>query len=508
MCGLIGIVAHSPVNQALYDGLTMLQHRGQDAAGIATCEDKRLFLCRDKGLVRDVFSSRRMVQLQGKMGIGHVRYPTRGDVTSAEAQPFYVNSPYGLTLAHNGQLTNGEMLKQELFRSGLRHMNTGSDSEVLLNVLADELQRAGGLRLGVREVFRAMKAVYQRCRGGYAAVAMIVGRGILAFRDPHGIRPLMIGKRRTRRGLEYAVASESIAIDILGFERERDLYPGEAVYISAEGQIHSYRYTDADCRLSPCLFEFVYLARPDSIMDGISVYKARMHMGETLAERMLRERSAPDVDVIIPVPDTSRTAALSLAYKLGVRYREGLVKNRYIPRTFIMPGQSVRQQSVRRKLNVIDMEFRDKNVLLVDDSIVRGTTSREIVQMARSAGARKVYLASAAPPICYPNFYGIDIPSRHDLIAHDRSPEQICQELGADRLIYQCLEELVEGVRRGNPGIERFDASCFDGNYVTGDIDLSEREQKSGRQIQLDWSDAGSVGSPADRASDLSIISV
>jgi amidophosphoribosyltransferase len=469
MCGIMGIVAKSRVNQALYDGLTVLQHRGQDAAGIVTCHEGRFYIRRSEGLVRDVFHTRHMVRLIGAMGIGHVRYPTAGGSSPAEAQPFYVNSPYGITLAHNGNLVNAEQLKQELFRENLRHINTDSDSEVLLNVFADELQRLGKFRVGPEDIFQAVRRLHERCHGAYAAVAMITGVGIVGFRDPHGIRPLIFGKRITELGDEYVIASESVAIDILGFKTIRDVEPGEAVFISSEGSLHTEQCADAPCH-TPCIFEYVYLARPDSIIDRISVHKARLRMGEMLARKLNRLWPSHDIDVVIPIPDTSRTAALQLANELGLKYREGFIKNRYIPRTFIMPGQKLRKNSVRQKLNAIDLEFRGRNVLLVDDSIVRGTTSRQIIQMAREAGASKVYFASAAPPVRYPNVYGIDIPSEHELIAHHRTEEEIAKILGADGLIYQDLEDLIEAARKGNPALTQFDTSCFSGQYVTGDV--------------------------------------
>ncbi len=469
MCGIVGIVAHSPVNQELYEALTVLQHRGQDAAGIVTYEGGRFYLRKDKGLVRDVFQAEHMQHLRGTMGIGHVRYPTAGGGNSAEAQPFYVNSPYGITLGHNGNLTNAEQLKQELFLQDQRHINTDSDSEILLNVFAHELQRLGKLRLDVDDVFDAVAEVHRRCRGAYAVVAMITGFGVLGFRDPYGIRPAVIGRRDSPRGPEYIVASESVALDVLGFERLRDIEPGEAVFIEKDGRLHSRQCAEHGFR-APCIFEYVYFARPDSVIDGISVYQARLRMGEKLAEKILRTDPAHDIDVVIPIPDTSRTAALELANRLGVKYREGFIKNRYIGRTFIMPGQQLRQKSVRRKLNPIDVEFKGKNVLLVDDSIVRGTTSRQIIQMARDAGARKVFFASASPPVRYPYVYGIDMPQASELIAHGRSEQEVRKLLGADRLIYQNLDDLVEAVRSGNPAIRCFETSCFSGRYVTGDI--------------------------------------
>lgn len=470
MCGIIGIVGKSRVNQALYDGLTMLQHRGQDAAGIVTCDNDRLFLRKNNGLVRDVFQTRHMLNLRGNMGIGHVRYPTAGCESSAEAQPFYVNSPYGITLAHNGNLTNADALKKDLFREELRHINTDSDSEVLLNVFAHELHKLNKLQINHKDIFQAVQAVHQRCRGGYAAVAMITCVGIVAFRDPYGIRPVVFGKRETKAGTEYMVASESVAIDVLGFELVRDIAPGEAIFIDANGKFYNQQCADNPI-YAPCIFEQVYMARPDSIMDKISVYKARLRMGKTLAKKILRLYPKHDIDVVIPIPDTSRTAAVQLAYHLGLKYREGFVKNRYIPRTFIMPGQQMRKKSVRQKLNAINLEFKNKNVLLIDDSIVRGTTCKQIIQMARDAGANKVYFASAAPPVRYPNVYGIDMPSVNELLAHNRTTEEIAELIGADWLVYQDLEDLIACARKGNKTLKQFDTSCFSGDYVTGDID-------------------------------------
>ena len=476
MCGVIGIVAHSPVNQALFDGLTVLQHRGQDAAGIVTCAGNRLYLRKDNGLVRDVFRTRHMRRLIGNMGIGHVRYPTAGsDADPAESQPFYVNSPFGITLAHNGNLTNAEQLARELFRTDLRHINTDSDSEILLNVFAHELQALGKLTIDKQDIFTAVRAVHKRVRGAYAVVAMITGYGIVAFRDPHGIRPLVYGSRASA-GMakqEAMVASESVAMDALGFELQRDVAPGEALFINAEGEVFTQQCADQTDHI-PCIFEYVYLARPDSILDGVSVHKARLRMGDNLAARIQREWSAEQVesiDVVIPIPESSRAAALQVAWHLGVKYREGFVKNRYIARTFIMPGQAVRKKSVRQKLNAIDLEFQDKNVLLVDDSIVRGTTSEQIVQMAREAGARKVFVASAAPPVRHPNVYGIDMPAVTELVAHNRSVAEIAKAIGADDLIFQDLTDLEQAVGKGNPHLQYFDASCFSGEYVTGDID-------------------------------------
>jgi len=478
MCGIVGMVAHSPVNQALYEALTVLQHRGQDAAGIVTYEGGRFYLRKDRGLVRDVFQAEHMQHLAGTMGIGHVRYPTAGCTSSAEAQPFYVNSPYGITLSHNGNLTNAEFLKQELFLQDQRHINTDSDSEVLLNVFAHELQRLGKLRLDVGDVFDAVAEVHRRCRGAYAVTAMITGFGVLGFRDPYGIRPMVIGIREAPEGPEYIIASESVALDVLGFDKLRDIRPGEAVFIEKDGRLHSRQCVEP-VKHAPCIFEFVYFARPDSVIDGISVYKARLQMGEKLAEKILHLNPDHDIDVVIPIPDTSRTAALELANRLGVKYREGFMKNRYIGRTFIMPGQQLRQRSVRRKLNPIDVEFKGRNVLLVDDSIVRGTTSRQIIQMAREAGAKKVYFASASPPVRYPYVYGIDMPASSELVAHGRTEEEVQKILGADWLIYQDLEDLTDAVRRGNPAIEQFETSCFSGQYVTGDITPEYLQQLS-----------------------------
>jgi amidophosphoribosyltransferase len=469
MCGIIGIVAHSPVNQAIYDGLTVLQHRGQDAAGIITSDGERLHLRKDNGLVRDVFHTRHMRRLQGNMGIGHVRYPTAGCETSAEAQPFYVNSPYGICLAHNGNLTNANKLKQELFQEDLRQINTDSDSEVLLNVFAHELQRHAELRMDVSHVFKAVAGVHKRCRGAYAAVAMITGYGVVAFRDPCGIRPLVYGKRETSEGTDYMMASESVALDALGFELIADVAPGEAVFISLDGKLHKQQCVD-NPSLSTCIFEYVYLARPDSIIDRVSVYKARLRMGDKLANKILRVWPDHDIDVVIPIPDTSRTSALQLAYHLGLKYREGFIKNRYIGRTFIMPGQLQRKKSVRQKLNAIELEFRDKNVLLVDDSIVRGTTSSQIIEMARDAGANKVYFASAAPPVRYQNVYGIDMPSSDELIASGRSEDEVGAAIGADGLVFQDMQDLIKAVGEGNPNIKAFDTSVFTGEYITGDI--------------------------------------
>jgi amidophosphoribosyltransferase len=476
MCGIAAIVSHQAVNQELYDALTVLQHRGQDAAGIVTCENGRLHLRKENGLTRDVFNNDQMMRLRGNMGIAHVRYPTAGCTSSAEAQPFYVNSPFGLTLAHNGNLTNTEELKKALFVEDLRHINTDSDSEVLLNVFAHELQSLGKLHLSVEDVFEAVSGVHRRCRGAYAVVVMIAGFGVLGFRDPHGIRPVVFDERKSDHGPEFMIASESVALDVLGFNLIRDLEPGEAVFIEESGVLHTRQCAKAIDHC-PCIFEYVYFARPDSIIDDISVYKARLRMGEKLAEKVLRVWPDHDIDVVIPIPDTSRTAALQMANRLGVKFREGFMKNRYIGRTFIMPGQKMRKKSVRQKLNAIGLEFEGKNVLLVDDSVVRGTTSEQIIQMARDAGAKKVYFASAAPPVRYPNVYGIDMPAAHELIAHNRSEEEVCAAIGADRMIYQDLDDLIDAVRKGNPNIKHFDTSCFSNEYVTGDIDTAYLER-------------------------------
>lgn len=476
MCGIVGIVGRSSVNQLLYDSLSLLQHRGQDAAGIVTCDGNKFFLRKNNGLVTDVFRTEDMVQLQGNMGIGHVRYPTAGCSSSAEAQPFYVNSPYGIAMAHNGNLTNASELKAQLFKDDLRHINTESDSEILLNVFAHELYKHNKLSVSPEEIFEAVSGVHKRCRGGYAVVAAIVGKGVLAFRDPFGIRPVVYGKRETENGREYMVASESVALHALGFDLVRDLAPGEAVFIDMDGNFHSQQCAEKP-KSYPCIFEYVYFARPDSIIDDVSVYKARLRMGQKLAEKILRLRPEHDIDVVIPIPDTSRTSALEVAYHLGVKYREGFIKNRYIGRTFIMPGQTQRKKSVRQKLNAIDLEFKGKNVMLVDDSIVRGTTSQQIIQMARDAGANKVYMASAAPAVRYPNVYGIDMPSPKEFVADNKTDEEVAEAIGADWLIYQDLEDLIEAVHKGNISINSYDCSCFDGHYVTNDVDAGYLER-------------------------------
>ena len=470
MCGVVGIVGTGPVNQSLYDALLVLQHRGQDAAGIMTCESGRLHLRKDNGLARDVFDTQHMISLPGNMGIAHVRYPTAGCSSSAEAQPFYVNSPFGICLAHNGNLTNAADLKRDLFRDDRRHINTDSDSEILLNVFAHELGESSNLTFDENDIFRAVSGVHRRCRGGYAAVAMIPGFGVIAFRDPNGIRPLVFGVRESARGPEMMVASESVALDTLDFDRVRDVDPGEAILFTEDGKLHT-RQCAEHWQRSPCIFEFVYFARPDSIIDDVFVHKARLRMGKKLARKIERVLGKDKIDVVIPIPDTSRTSAMSLAHELDVRFTEGFIKNRYIGRTFIMPGQTARKKSVRQKLNPIDVEFKGKSVLLVDDSIVRGTTSRQIVQMARDAGARKVYFASAAPPVRYPNVYGIDMPAASELIAHGRTDEEVCAWIGADGLVYQDLQDLIDAVgKRGKTAVQRFDTSVFNGEYVTGDI--------------------------------------
>ncbi|HEY7905899.1 MAG TPA: amidophosphoribosyltransferase [Wenzhouxiangella sp.] len=484
MCGIVGIFGQAPVAARLYDAMTVLQHRGQDAAGMTTLDHGRMRSARGMGLVKDVFIEESVANLTGHVGIGHVRYPTAGCDQPDEAQPMYVNAPFGIALGHNGNLINSETLSQELFVRDRRHINTESDSEVLLNCLAHELslQLGQGMALGrvaPETLFRAVDGVHRRVKGAYAAVALIAGVGLLAFRDVHGIRPAVIGQRESGHGMEYMVASESVALDILEFELIDDLAPGESVLIDLDGNLHRHA-SDLAQPHTPCLFEYVYFARPESLIDDLSVYKARLRMGEALAEKILREWPDHDIDAVVPVPDTSRTACLPLSQMLGVKYREGLIKNRYIGRTFIMPGQEARARSVRRKLNTIPLELRNKNILLVDDSIVRGTTSTQIVQMARDAGAKKVYLASASPPVRYPNVYGIDMPSASELVAHNRSVEEIQALIGADRLIYQDLEAMEQACLGNNTRLAGFDNSCFSGNYVTGLADgyLDELEQR------------------------------
>lgn len=507
MCGVVGILGHGPVNQSIYEALTVVQHRGQDAAGIMTSDGRQVFLRKDNGLVRDVFRTRHMQYLKGHMGIGHCRYPTAGSSSASEAQPFYVNSPFGIALGHNGNLTNADELRLSLFQQDLRHLNTRSDSEIVLNVLAHELRASVGKReqLTPQDVFNAVANVYKRCKGAYAVVAMVVGWGILAFRDSFGIRPLVYGIRDSREGPEHMFASESVALDVLGFDLMDDIQPGEAVYISTTGQVHR-RVCAKDSRHVPCVFEHVYLARPDSIIDGVAVHKTRLRMGEKLAHKILKEWPEHEIDVIIPVPDTSRTAALQMSYEMGLKYREGFIKNRYIGRTFIMPGQAQRQRSVRQKLNAIDLEFREKNVLIVDDSIVRGNTSQQIIQMAREAGAKKVYFASAAPPVRYPNVYGIDMPDAAELVGHNRTVEEIRLKIGADRLFFQDIDDLLDAAREGNSSIQEFEASCFHGQYITGDVShdyLSKLQQdrsdaakaKAARVIDLNEVNGFGIGS-------------
>jgi len=471
MCGIVGVVGRGLVNQLIYDSLLLLQHRGQDAAGISTSEGNLFNMCKGHGLVRDVFRTRSMRSLPGSTGIGQVRYPTAGSSESAEeAQPFYVNAPFGITFAHNGNLTNWLELRESLFRVDQRHINTNSDSEVLLNVLAHELQRAAnGVSLDETAIFKAVAALHARVKGAYAVVSQISGYGLLAFRDPHGIRPLCIGQLETAQGTEWMVASESVALEGSGFSFVRDVEPGEAIFISLDGKLSSQQ-CGPDVPFSPCIFEYVYFARPDSVLSGVSVYGSRLRMGEYLADKLARTIPLGDIDVVMPVPDSSRPAAMQLASRLNLEYREGLIKNRYVGRTFIMPGQAVRKKSVRQKLNTIGLEFKGKNVLLVDDSIVRGTTSREIVEMARAAGANKVYMASAAPPVRYQNIYGIDMPNQHELIATGRDDEEIARIIGADSLIYQDIGDMQKAVSDLNPALTQFDASCFTGEYITGDI--------------------------------------
>ena len=471
MCGILGVVSRNPVNQVLYDGLLLLQHRGQDAAGIATCTGRAFSMQKGNGLVRDVFRTRNMRALPGTSGIAHVRYPTAGSASNdEEAQPFYVNAPFGLTLAHNGNLTNSAQLKDEMFRLDRRHINTDSDSEVLLNVLANELQaNASGISLDPATIFKAVSVLQQRVRGAYACVVEIAGYGVLGFRDPYGIRPICYGAAETEAGTEYLIASESVALEGLGYRFVRDVAPGEAIFIDLEGNFHSQQCAPHS-QLNPCIFEYVYFARPDSVIDGTSVYEARLKLGENLADTVKSAWRTGEIDVVMPIPDTSRPSAMQLAMRLGLDYREGFIKNRYVGRTFIMPGQAVRQKSVRQKLNAMSVEFKGKNVLLVDDSIVRGTTSREIVMMAREAGANKVFFASAAPPIRFPNVYGIDMPTRDELIAHGRNDEEIRVAIGADALIYQSIEAMKHAVASAGPRVDQFEASCFDGHYVTGDI--------------------------------------
>ena len=485
MCGIVGVISKAPANQLVYDALLLLQHRGQDAAGIVTMQGTKCFMHKARGMVRDIFRTRNMRALPGPVGLGQVRYPTAGNAYSEEeAQPFYVNAPFGIVLVHNGNLTNAPLLKAELFDIDRRHINTESDTEVLINILAHELGRAAaGMPLTPDVIFKAVAAVHRRVKGSYAVIALIAGHGLLAFRDAFGIRPLCLGQ-----GPDGAVmlASESVAIEGTGHKVLRDVAPGEAVFVDLQGRLHT-RQCAQNPTLNPCLFEFVYLARPDSVMDGISVYQARLNMGETLAQRVISTMPPSEIDVVIPIPESSRPSAMQLAHRIGKPYREGFVKNRYVGRTFIMPGQAVRKKSVRQKLNAINVEFKDRNVLLVDDSIVRGTTSKEIVQMAREAGARRVYMASAAPPVRFPNVYGIDMPTKEELVAHDRSIEEIRAFIGADALIYQDIDAARRAVGSLNPRLAGFEASCFDGIYVTGDVtdeDFASMELQ--RRLQFD----------------------
>ena len=497
MCGIVGAISKSPVNQLLYDALLLLQHRGQDAAGIVTMQGTKCFMHKAHGMVRDVFRTRNMRALPGNVGLGQVRYPTAGNAWSEEeAQPFYVNAPFGIVLVHNGNLTNTSALKSELFRIDRRHINTDSDTEVLINILAHEVEVAArDLPLTPQAVFAAVAAVHKRVKGSYAVIALIAGHGLLAFRDPFGIRPLAIGELRTDDGVEYMVASESVAIEGTGRHVHRDVAPGEAIFIDVDGRLHTQQCAEHPS-LHPCIFEFVYLARPDSVLDGISVYQARLNLGETLAQRVISTMPPSEIDVVIPIPESSRPSAMQLAQKLGKPYREGFVKNRYVGRTFIMPGQAVRKKSVRQKLNAIGVEFKGRNVLLVDDSIVRGTTSKEIVQMAREAGANKVFMASAAPPVRFPNVYGIDMPTREELIAADRSVEQIRDYIGADALIYQDVDAMKRVVAALNPNLDGFEASCFDGRYVTGDISAEEfAAMDSQRRQQADEDEGAALNS-------------
>lgn len=492
MCGVVGVVSQKEVSPLIYDALTILQHRGQDAAGIATSTNNRFFIRKQLGLVRDVVRNQHILNLRGQMGIGHVRYPTAGSEDRELAQPMYVNSPFGISISHNGNLTNHEELKEVLVHKDLRHLNTDSDSEVLLNVFAHELQKQGSVKPGAKEIFAAVRALHKRVRGAYSVVIMINGVGIVGFRDPFGIRPLIVGSKDSDLiGKDYMIASESTVLDSLGFETLDDVKAGSAVFISPEGIIETESCINNPVP-TPCIFEYVYLARPDAKIDKISVHKSRLRMGEFLAKKIIEEKPNHDIDVVIPIPDSSTTSALQLATTLGVKYREGFVKNRYIGRTFIMPFQEKREKSVRQKLNPIDLEFKDKVVLLVDDSIVRGTTSRQIIEMARASGAKKVYFASAAPPIRHQNVYGIDMAATTELVAHQRTEKEIEEFIKADWLIYQNLDDLIMAAQTGNEEIKQFECSIFDGKYVTDDIDdtylknleeLRNDKSKASRQV-------------------------
>lgn len=471
MCGIVGVFSYQNVNQAIFDALTVLQHRGQDAAGILTCDGRAMALRKARGLVVEAIRTRHMLRLKGNMGIGHVRYPTAGSDSEAESQPFYVNSPYGIALAHNGNLTNSKALTEELILLDRRHINTTSDSEVLLNVLAAELakENISIIDVNAEHFFHAMQSVFQRVHGGYAVCGVIAGVGLFAFRDPYGIRPLVMGAKTDEKGREIMIASESVALDCDGYEILGDIKPGEAVFIDLSGKVHRKQCIESK-QLVPCIFEYVYLARPDSVLDGASVYHTRLRMGQKVAEKLLRELPNHDIDVVIPVPDSGRHAALSIADTLGLPYREGFVKNRYVGRTFIMPGQKERTKSIRKKLNAMACEFQGRHVLLVDDSIVRGNTSSKIIEMARKAGARKVTVVSAAPPIRYPNVYGIDMPTHDELIAYNKKDTEISDIIGADHVIYQDLEDLILSIKEENPALKQFETSVFDGKYITGDI--------------------------------------
>ena len=480
MCGIVGVFGHSPVSQTIYESLSMLQHRGQDAAGIATYFQERFYLEKGNGLITEVFHAENMARLLGTMGVGHVRYPTAGCASVAEAQPFYVNSPYGIVFAHNGNLTNVGDIVEGLFETDMRHLNTTSDSEVMLNVFAHALTRRGAVKPNEFDIFAAVEEVHRRCKGGYAVIAMVANVGLVAFRDLHGIRPLVFGKREVRGKAEYMVASESVALQMAGFKIEHDLAPGEVIFIDMEGELHTHVSKQAHEK-APCLFEYVYLARPDSVLDGASVYQARIHMGTKLADKIKREWKDVPIDVVVPIPSTSRVSAQEMATRLGLPYRDALVRNRYVGRTFIMPGQAIRKQSIRRKLNPIPHVIEGKNVLLVDDSIVRGNTIREIIAMVREQGAKKVYVASAAPPVRYPNVYGIDMPARSELIATGKTVDELAENIGADKLIFQELDDLKDAITEVCPGLTHFDTSVFDGHYVTGDVSeeyLAKLEQQ------------------------------